>query len=98
MRVNMAAARGSKLETGGGNEEATEEGGEEEEENILYDLLISTEWPAEAEVQVGPSTCLVLAWPADVGLSESLGCTAAESHRHVGGGQGRWGGGRVAQK
>ncbi|KAL8172895.1 UNVERIFIED_CONTAM: hypothetical protein K2H54_030792, partial [Gekko kuhli] len=44
----MAAATGSKLETGGGNEEAAEEEGEE---NILYDLLITTEWPAETEVQ-----------------------------------------------
>nr|XP_056712438.1 NBAS subunit of NRZ tethering complex [Euleptes europaea] len=44
----MAAATGRKRETGGGHEEAAEEEGEG---NILYDLLITTEWPAETEVQ-----------------------------------------------
>ncbi|XP_062981250.1 NBAS subunit of NRZ tethering complex [Elgaria multicarinata webbii] len=42
----MAAARGDKLEANGGDVEP-----EEEEENILYDLLINTEWPPETEVQ-----------------------------------------------
>ncbi|XP_050807603.1 NBAS subunit of NRZ tethering complex [Gopherus flavomarginatus] len=42
----MAAARGSWEE-----EEAAADVSGEEEENILYDLLINTEWPPETEVQ-----------------------------------------------
>ncbi|KAF7247822.1 Neuroblastoma-amplified sequence [Varanus komodoensis] len=42
----MAAARAGKLEPSGGDAQE-----EEEEENILYDLLINTEWPPETEVQ-----------------------------------------------
>uniref|UniRef100_A0A8C0HG56 NBAS subunit of NRZ tethering complex n=1 Tax=Chelonoidis abingdonii TaxID=106734 RepID=A0A8C0HG56_CHEAB len=43
----MAAARGSWEE----EEEAAADVSGEEEENILYDLLINTEWPPETEVQ-----------------------------------------------
>lgn len=32
---------------------------EDEEDNILYDLLVNTEWPPETEVQV----CVAAAWP-----------------------------------
>ncbi|XP_053141424.1 NBAS subunit of NRZ tethering complex isoform X2 [Hemicordylus capensis] len=48
MAAAIAAARGGELEpeSDGGEEE---KGGEEE--NILYDLLINTEWPPETEVQ-----------------------------------------------
>ena len=33
---------------------------EEDEENILYDLLINTEWPAETDTQVCRGLCLLL--------------------------------------
>ncbi|XP_067324768.1 NBAS subunit of NRZ tethering complex isoform X1 [Anolis sagrei] len=48
----MAAAAGSAdAEAEGGGEAAAASDGEGEEENILYDLLITTEWPPETEVQ-----------------------------------------------
>ncbi|XP_077167102.1 NBAS subunit of NRZ tethering complex isoform X2 [Paroedura picta] len=47
----MAAATGSTVASGDGGEEAAEAAGEGEEENILYDLLVSTEWPPESEAQ-----------------------------------------------
>ncbi|XP_061478724.1 NBAS subunit of NRZ tethering complex isoform X2 [Rhineura floridana] len=51
----MAAAPGGKLDMSSAEEEvaAAAATGEEkeEEENILYDLLINTEWPPETEVQ-----------------------------------------------
>uniref|UniRef100_A0A674I865 NBAS subunit of NRZ tethering complex n=1 Tax=Terrapene triunguis TaxID=2587831 RepID=A0A674I865_9SAUR len=46
----MAAAWGSWEE----EVEAAADVSGEEEENILYDLLINTEWPPETEVQVSP--------------------------------------------
>lgn len=47
----MAAIRGKKGESSGSKmrEEEEEEDGED---NILYDLLVNTEWPPEIEVQV----------------------------------------------
>uniref|UniRef100_A0A8C3T484 NBAS subunit of NRZ tethering complex n=1 Tax=Chelydra serpentina TaxID=8475 RepID=A0A8C3T484_CHESE len=53
--------------------EAADVGGEEEEENILYDLLINTEWPPETEVQVSPP-------PRRVGLTAGGG---GEEDGHV---------------
>uniref|UniRef100_A0A8C3T5M6 NBAS subunit of NRZ tethering complex n=1 Tax=Chelydra serpentina TaxID=8475 RepID=A0A8C3T5M6_CHESE len=52
---------------------AADVGGEEEEENILYDLLINTEWPPETEVQVSPP-------PRRVGLTAGGG---GEEDGHV---------------
>ncbi|XP_032999018.1 neuroblastoma-amplified sequence isoform X1 [Lacerta agilis] len=46
-----AAVRRGEAETGRGSEEAAIEAEESEEENILYDLLVNTEWPPETEVQ-----------------------------------------------
>ncbi|KAM6458959.1 NBAS subunit of NRZ tethering complex isoform 2-T2 [Liasis olivaceus] len=46
----MAAARGKK-EEGSGSKTRKEEDEEDGEDNILYDLLINTEWPPENEVQ-----------------------------------------------
>ncbi|XP_013922139.1 PREDICTED: neuroblastoma-amplified sequence-like, partial [Thamnophis sirtalis] len=46
----MAAVRGKKGESSG-NKMREEDGEEDGEENILYDLLINTEWPPEFEVQ-----------------------------------------------
>lgn len=58
----MAAAGGEPGEAapkegiaGAGEEEKEEDG----EENILYDLLVNTEWPPETEVQVS----VAAAWP-----------------------------------
>lgn len=47
----MAAIRGKKGESSSSKmrEEEEEEDGED---NILYDLLVNTEWPPEIEVQV----------------------------------------------
>uniref|UniRef100_A0A8C4W7S3 NBAS subunit of NRZ tethering complex n=1 Tax=Gopherus evgoodei TaxID=1825980 RepID=A0A8C4W7S3_9SAUR len=53
-------------------EEAAADVSGEEEENILYDLLINTEWPPETEVQVSPP-----APPRRVGI------TAAGAGRRV---------------
>lgn len=53
-RASMAAAGGERGEAAP-REEAMAGAGEEEEdgeENILYDLLVNTEWPPETEVQV----------------------------------------------
>uniref|UniRef100_A0A670I1X9 NBAS subunit of NRZ tethering complex n=1 Tax=Podarcis muralis TaxID=64176 RepID=A0A670I1X9_PODMU len=47
----MAAVRRGEAETGRGSLEAAIEAEESEEENILYDLLVNTEWPPETEVQ-----------------------------------------------
>lgn len=48
----MAAVRGKKEESNGSKMREEEEEKEDGEENILYDLLINTEWPPEFEVQV----------------------------------------------
>lgn len=63
--LNMAAYRRGEPVSGEGGEvgaaEAEAEAGDEEnEENVLYDLLINSEWPPETEVQVG------LPWPVQV--------------------------------
>ncbi|CAI5769585.1 neuroblastoma-amplified sequence isoform X1 [Podarcis lilfordi] len=47
----MAAVRRGEAETGRGSSEAAIDAEESEEENILYDLLVNTEWPPETEVQ-----------------------------------------------
>ncbi|XP_063170753.1 NBAS subunit of NRZ tethering complex [Candoia aspera] len=47
----MAAARGKKEESSGSKMREEEEEEEDGEDNILYDLLINTEWPPETEVQ-----------------------------------------------
>ncbi|KAG8124288.1 hypothetical protein E2320_019589, partial [Naja naja] len=47
----MAAVRGKKRESSVSKMREEEEEEEDGEENILYDLLINTEWPPEFEVQ-----------------------------------------------
>lgn len=71
-KTSMAAAGGERG-AAAPREEAMASAGEEEdgEENILYDLLVNTEWPPETEVQVR----VTAAWPA-----------AGEGTGHVGAG------------
>lgn len=88
----MAAAdgeRGEAVSREEGMAGAVEE--EDGEENILYDLLVNTEWPPETEVQVR----VAAAWPgcggADRPRRRGRGCAPGAGRPAAGGGRRPWG-------
>lgn len=68
---------------------------EDEDENILYDLLVITEWPPETDTQVSQTRicvrfrdsmrvfCLTLSWKNARGKSTLISCMGSAAQSHV---------------